>query len=861
MTLPLRSLALIVGVTALLTSLSAPLAQPTLAAPAPATLAVAAHEGGVRLTLTLPAIPEPGERWEVAGHPTTTDPATGLPLLLAPIRLPEAVTPTLSLARAGSTAATAWGVPPDAPAHPAAQVERLLIAREEGLAVIALAPLAWDGAQLTSAGQLVVDVRFVTNARVQAAETGIEPLPELSALLDAAALNRLPAQASRQFAPPQAAVATPQQSTIPDLLLTVTEPGVVQLTGAQLAAAGWPLDAILMSSVQLEHQGERLPYATTTSVIDNLAADTVISFTVSPGWSRYSDTIGFRLTVDATAQELTAPVVTTTPFTFGPYARYASVQRGPAIDGRRGDFFYVGGLSTSAPTMTIPFTLPQAVAAGSVVELGLQGEVLGESYQLAAQLDGQTATSVAWTQRLADQIALITTTQELAAGPHTLALTYGSGAAILVDRGRVQAIRQPLPTLTPSIRLAPAKAADPAQANVDLLILTHAAFMPALPPLIAYHQRQGRSVAVIDVQTAYDAFGDGTLDPEAIRQYLAAHTPKAVLLVGDATWDFKNHLGFAARTFIPPYLERVDAKLGEASCDTCYVRWSSASPNADFLPDALIGRLSVETLAEAQTVVQKLVRYATAPPTGGWRGTMLAISDNSFERDGTPDKTASPGHPTFEESAQRAAALLPTNARTQFFSFDPRPASQGQPGRYGDVRVMRREMFAAWNAGAGIVLYTGHANYNQWAVTDAEAGLPWISSYRDAGEFANGARLPLLVGMTCLSGLFQDPTRPTIDEGMFRSARGGTIGALSSSGLGVATGHDYLQNGLIPALTATGAARVTFGQAQLAGFTTLLTTGGCCTDLVYSYQLLGDPYLQLPAGGAQSEVRLPLVGA
>jgi hypothetical protein len=36
------------------------------------------------------------------------------------------------------------------------------------------------------------------------------------------------------------------------------------------------------------------------------------------------------------------------------------------------------------------------------------------------------------------------------------------------------------------------------------------------------------------------------------------------------------------------------------------------------------------------------------------------------------------------------------------------------------------------------------------------------------------------------------------------------------------------------------------GAAQLAGFVTLTSHTNCCRDLLYSYQLFGDPATQLP---------------
>src|SRR5690606_28355643 len=80
-------------------------------------------------------------------------------------------------------------------------------------------------------------------------------------------------------------------------------------------------------------------------------------------------------------------------------------------------------------------------------------------------------------------------------------------------------------------------------------------------------------------------------------------------------------------TFIPPYLADVDPWAGETAADNRYV----TVDGQDALPDLLIGRLPVKTLAEAQEVVNKIGLYETASLPSGWNEEVVLVAVNADE--------------------------------------------------------------------------------------------------------------------------------------------------------------------------------------------------------------------------------------
>jgi hypothetical protein len=353
--------------------------------------------------------------------------------------------------------------------------------------------------------------------------------------------------------------------------------------------------------------------------------------------------------------------------------------------------------------------------------------------------------------------------------------------------------------------------------GADYLILAPAPFMPALADLITLRQSQGLRVAVEDLQAIYDAF-DGRPTPEAIHAYLqAAYTtwqprPAYLLLVGDGTFDPKLYRSDSKETFLPPYLADVDPWLGETAADNRYARLDGG----DILPDLLVGRLPVNTITETQIVVDKIVRYETDPPPGGWNSNVVFVADDA---DAAGDFAAD------------AVALASAFIRAP---FAPRPIYFAPPTT--TTADTHQAILTRWNAGAGLILYHGHSSVRQWA---AER----LFHRDDVAALRNAGRLPVVLQMTCLTGLFHEPGGTTLDETLLRAAEGGAVAVWGPTGLGVATGHQQLAQGFLAAAFQRPAG--TIGAGTLAGKLRLVASGASALDLLDTFTLLGDPATRL----------------
>ncbi len=69
--------------------------------------------------------------------------------------------------------------------------------------------------------------------------------------------------------------------------------------------------------------------------------------------------------------------------------------------------------------------------------------------------------------------------------------------------------------------------------------------------------------------------------------------------------------------------------------------------------------------------------------------------------------------------------------------------------------------------------------------------------------------------MTCLDGYWIFPNTSGLMETMLRAANGGSVASFSPTGLGVSTGHDVLERGLLNAVFQHG--HVTPGTGDSGG--------------------------------------------
>jgi hypothetical protein len=376
--------------------------------------------------------------------------------------------------------------------------------------------------------------------------------------------------------------------------------------------------------------------------------------------------------------------------------------------------------------------------------------------------------------------------------------------------------------------------------GLDWLAIAHPSLVAGTQPLADLHAGEGLRAAVVSVEDVYDEFGYGNPGPEAIRDYLAwqyarGGTPRLryVLLVGDASYDERDFLGQPNRNLVPTKL--LDGVFTERSSDN----WFASFLGDDAMPDVALGRLPVKDEGELAVVVGKIAGYAGQPLGQGWQGRALLVADDGAKAFHAGEAAI------FESSMDRFAAQLPPG-------FDPLKLYLSDIPEAQQHDVARQAILDALGAGALMAVYSGHGAITLWADEV-------IFRADDLGALSNADRLPFVVVLNCLNGLFSAPLGDSLGESMLLKPDGGAVAFFAPTGVSPIGGQEVLGEGIARALFREGQLRI--GDALVRAREALLGTE-FFEDLSNSWVLLGDPATRLALlpvpiaeAGADREVR------
>jgi hypothetical protein len=368
-------------------------------------------------------------------------------------------------------------------------------------------------------------------------------------------------------------------------------------------------------------------------------------------------------------------------------------------------------------------------------------------------------------------------------------------------------------------------------AGADYIIITHPEFIASLVPLVAHRAAEGLRVAVVDVEALYDYFGDGRMDPQAIKAFLSyasanwvVPAPLYVLLVGDGTYDPRGYWPGGNLTYVPPYLGDVDPWMGETSSDKWY-----AELTGDILPDLRLGRLPVNSPAEVTAAVDKIIAYELVPAPGDWKRRLVFGADNPSTAGNHHDDADKEYNvyatPTYGYDGVRVY-LSETAGPSHFYTV---------AADAGDALV------DALNAGALLYTYFGHSSWHQEAVLETDGYAP-LFHRDDISRLANKGRWPLVLQMTCFTSYYVHLTSNTLDESLLRTPEVGAVAVWGPSGNGVVADHRVLNEAFYEAVFDSGHSELgSATHAALAG----LYKDGVAYDLIDTYHLFGDPAMVL----------------
>ncbi len=384
--------------------------------------------------------------------------------------------------------------------------------------------------------------------------------------------------------------------------------------------------------------------------------------------------------------------------------------------------------------------------------------------------------------------------------------------------------------------------------GADWVAIYHRDFRAAAERLAQWRAEDDRfgpplRTMAIDVQDIYDEFSGGLLDPAAIRNFLAYAAehwdpaPLFVALIGDGSYDYKNNSALSQGNWIPPFQDG----------DSTYDEWYTRVVGGDLYPDMAIGRLTVQTAAEADVVVDKIIAYDRAPEVGPWQSRQALISDDLLNRD-------SPGRVEamfIRDSEDMARNILPNSLDLIKLYIAQFPLEGREKPRARD------EFIRLFNEGALTVTYLGHGSFNVLAHESM------FLLARDLDKLKNGARLPLFFTAASQVGVFDDPVRLSIPEALLKKENGGVIGMICATRVGYHPSNVQLANQFYEHMYHTERKHVPIGLALTEGKLSLLPLSRYSPDApsayswfrnIQRYSLFGDPATRLATPRFQVQI-------
>ena len=321
----------------------------------------------------------------------------------------------------------------------------------------------------------------------------------------------------------------------------------------------------------------------------------------------------------------------------------------------------------------------------------------------------------------------------------------------------------------------------------DMVIITHPDFHPAGADAAwqAYVSRRSAAMSVmtVDIESIYNTYSYGLFDPTAIRSFLTEAAsvwgtpPKFVLLVGDASYDYKNYTNTAGNENWVPTMMFDDVGdstyMGRYPSDAWF-----ADVNGDGYPDSAVGRLPAQSYAELAGMLTKIMAYEDQALSGNWYKSGLFVADTWTQ--------------SWEQIFEEANTLLGTTymgppwmANYLFFHNPPYNGTDAD----GFAAALR----GAW-PGSALVHYSGHSGisslgnhyafFTSYPSRNCTGGtcsdvdlLPSI----DLAPPALSAPLPFVVSSSCYNSAFDELGTPALMKALVARADRGTIGSCGFS--------------------------------------------------------------------------------
>ncbi len=380
--------------------------------------------------------------------------------------------------------------------------------------------------------------------------------------------------------------------------------------------------------------------------------------------------------------------------------------------------------------------------------------------------------------------------------------------------------------------------------QVDYIIVTYPDFKPAAEKLAQFHrQRSGIKVMVATTTQVYNEFSSGGQDISAIRNLARmfyeragmdeAKMPKYLLLMGDASYDYKNRIS-GNTNYAPTFEARESFEFLATYSNDDFFGFLDEGEDIERYDiinalDIGVGRIPAKSQQEADNVVNKIIHYKSPATLGAWRlSTMYVADDKDNAGDHLGDAEVMNNIVT-----QNSTIHNPSKVYLNAIPLVSTPGGQRAP-------EANKSINDGIFKGLFLLNYSGHGNTTVLAHER-------IVTKDDYNKWRNIDKLPFMVTATCDFGQFDQPSFVSSGEELMLKWNGGVIATLTTTHLVYAYANEMLNREFLSAqFQHINGKWNTFGDAMRIGKNSAYSAGleAGVIENFRKFALLGDPALE-----------------
>ncbi|MEP7146406.1 MAG: C25 family cysteine peptidase, partial [bacterium] len=278
--------------------------------------------------------------------------------------------------------------------------------------------------------------------------------------------------------------------------------------------------------------------------------------------------------------------------------------------------------------------------------------------------------------------------------------------------------------------------------GATFIIISPKEFLSAANRLKAQRERPGNNylkTTVVDVEKIYNEFSGGLQDPLAMRNFIKYafnnwdERPVYILFFGDGSYDYKNIYNLysnGVKNWLPPVEKNSQTSDEvESYCSDDFIveiNENSTEPIGSAITDFSTGRLPVNTIDQANIVVDKIISYEDPLNYDKWRNEVTYVADDGWTTDATQGQENSIHTNQCEDVAQNHSPNFLKKNKIYIVSYPAEITPQGRrkPGAYADI-------IKHWNEGRLVINYTGHGSTDLWAhehIFEKQTSIPQLTN-------------------------------------------------------------------------------------------------------------------------------------